>query len=131
MKSYCIICGRERNGIEVEEDFVIKSIRWFKRNVTKNEEGNKLVVCNECYPKYLKYRRRFVGREIIYLTLGFLFLVFGLIVSFRLSTLIIGLLLILFLYLLSLLSYMPKLKEDRSKRKGRGEDKQIYTLTKK
>ncbi|MGC9099196.1 MAG: hypothetical protein ACP5HW_01450 [Candidatus Micrarchaeia archaeon] len=120
MKSYCIICGKERNGIEVDEDFVIKSVRWFKRNVTKNEEGNKLVVCSECYPKYLKYRRRFVEREIVYLTLGFLFLIFGLIVSFRLSTLIIGLLLMLFLYFLSLLSYMPRLKEDRSKRNGQG-----------
>jgi len=56
--------------------------------------------------------------------LGFLFLVFGLIVSPRLSTLLIGILLILFLYLLSLLSYMPKVKET-------GKDKQIYTLTKK
>ena len=56
--------------------------------------------------------------------LGFLFLVFGLIVSPRLSTLLIGIMLILFLYLLSLLSYMPKVKET-------GRDKQIYTLTKK
>jgi|GEM_PF-2946149 len=60
----------------------------------------------------------------LYLVLGFLFLVFGLIVSPRLNTLLIGILLILFLYILSLLSYMPKVK-------GSSKDKQIYTLTKK
>jgi len=108
----------------MEEDFVIKSIRWLKRNVTKNEKGNRLVVCKECYPKYIKYRARFVRREGIYLVLGFLFLIFGLIVAPRLSTLFIGIILILFLYLLSLLSYMPKAKEG-------SKDKQIYTLTKK
>ncbi|MFP3289550.1 MAG: hypothetical protein RXO35_03955 [Candidatus Micrarchaeota archaeon] len=45
-------------------------------------------------------------------------------VSPRLNTLLIGILLILFLYILSLLSYMPKVKET-------SKDKQIYTLTKK
>ncbi|MGC8662322.1 MAG: hypothetical protein ACP5RT_00870 [Candidatus Micrarchaeia archaeon] len=125
MANYCIICGKEKKGFEVKEDYIIKSIRWFKKNITKNEEGNKLVVCKECLPKYIKYRNKFVLREIIYLLLGFLFLIFGLIISFKVSTLLISFVIIVFLYLLSLISYMPELKQ-----KIRN-NKQIYTLPKK
>jgi hypothetical protein len=124
LPSYCIICGKEKKGREVDEDYIIKGIRWFKRNITKNEKGNKLVVCNECYPKYLEYRKKFERRQITYILLGSLFLIFGLIISPTLGTLFVGLGLLLFLYLLSLLNYMPKLKENKK-------DKQIYTLTKK
>ena len=110
-KSVCIICGQEKDGIEVENDFVLESIRWFKRNVTKNEKGNRLVVCKDCYAKYRDARKKYESRVKTYLVLGFLFLIFTVLVSSdKLFALGVSILLIIFLYLLSLLSYMPKLK---------------------
>ena len=65
-KSYCIVCGKEKKGIEIEYDIVIKGIRWFKRNVTKNEKNNVLVVCSSCYSLYKKSRDKFELRERLY-----------------------------------------------------------------
>mgnify|MGYP001626360183 FL=1 len=109
-KSVCIICGKEKPGIEVKPDFVIESIRWIKRNITKNEKGNRLVVCRDCYPAYRKLRERFERREKIYLTLGILFALLSFLLSSnKLYGLGIGLLVIALLYLFSLLNYMPSL----------------------
>ncbi len=108
-----MICGEKKKGYEVEEDFVIKGVRWFKKNITKNEKGNKLVVCNKCYPKYVEYRDKFIRRQRIYLLLGFLFLLLGLLAAPSLSSLLFGLGIIFFLYLLSLINYVPKIREKR------------------
>ena len=109
-KSVCIICGKEKPGIEVKPDFVIESIRWIKRNITRNEKGNRLVVCRDCYPAYRKLRERFERREKIYLTLGILFALLSFLISSnKLYGLGIGLLVIALLYLFSLLSYIPSL----------------------
>ncbi|MGC8710347.1 MAG: hypothetical protein ACP5RF_01930 [Candidatus Micrarchaeia archaeon] len=116
-EGYCIICGKKKYGTEVEEGNVIKIIRWLKKNVTKNEKGNRLVVCSECYPKYTKYRSRFEKRLALYLILGILFLAFGLLLSFKLDTFILGLFVILLMYFFALLNYMPKLKEAKSAEK--------------
>ncbi|MCL4383230.1 MAG: hypothetical protein M1168_00355 [Candidatus Marsarchaeota archaeon] len=107
----CIICGEEKQGIEVENDWIIDSIRWFKRNITKNEKNYKLIVCQNCYPKYQKQYNSFKNKRIFYLVLGVIFTALLFIASsFNIFSLLSGFILILFLYLLSLLSYMPKLK---------------------
>ncbi len=108
-KSYCIVCGNERDGIEIKEDHVIKAVRWFKTNITRNEVNNRLVVCKECYPKYEKARHRYQSRRIMYTALGVIFAVLSLAVSPRLETLAVAVLVIALLYALSYLSYMPSL----------------------
>lgn len=108
-KTYCIICGNQKKGIPVEDDFVLDLIRWFKRNVTKNEQGNRLVVCRECYQKYSAGRRRFESRQRRYLVLGILFLLVSVLLSQQLSTLIVSLFVVALLYAFSFLSYMPKI----------------------
>ncbi len=108
-KSYCIICGNERDGIEIKGDNAIKTIRWFKRNVTRNEKDNRLVVCRECYPKYEKARKKYESRRITYAALGVLFAALSLIISPRPATLVIAVLVVAFLYALSYLTYMPAL----------------------
>mgnify|MGYP001626225261 CR=1 FL=1 len=109
-KSVCIICGQEKLGIEVKEDYVIQAIRWFKRNVTKNEQGNKLVVCKDCYVKYSEMRAKYESRTKLYLTLGLLFLVFSFLVSSnKIAGLAMGVSVFLLLYLISFLSYVPAL----------------------
>lgn len=113
--TYCIICGKKKAGIPVEEDRVIYAIRWFKRNVTRNEQGNSLVVCKEDYATYKKNRDRFVSRRMIYVGIGVIFLVLGLLVSFSLGALAMGIIVIAALYLMSLLNYMPKLKYEETK----------------
>ena len=108
-KSYCIVCGKERQGIEVEDDYVLDSIRWFKKNVTKNERGNRLVVCSGCYLNYKKSRAKYESRQRLYLGLGVLFVIMSLVASFQATTLIVSLLVLLLLYFFSLLSYMPRI----------------------
>ena len=107
--SYCIICGNMKNGIAVREDYVIGAIRAFKRNVTKNEQGNRLVVCRGCYPEYKKKRDRFGSRQAIYIALGVLFAVFTMVISFSVGALVIAVAVIAVLYLFSLFSYIPAL----------------------
>lgn len=109
-KSYCIICGEEKDGIEIKDDYVLSSIRWFKTNVTKTEKNNRLVVCKDCYPKYASMRKRYESRQALYVGLGIVFAIMSLVLAPSVTTLFMDIILILFLYALSLLTYMPKLK---------------------
>ena len=34
-KVVCIICGKEKDGIPVKIDSIIKAIRWIKTNITR------------------------------------------------------------------------------------------------
>ncbi len=107
--TYCMVCGKEKTGISVKEDYVIDFIRWFKKTVLRSESHNLLVVCEEDYPVYKKYRKRFVSRQRIYIVLGALFVIFGMIIAPFITTLLWMLALLLFLYLLSLINYVPAL----------------------
>ncbi len=108
-KSYCIICGNEKNGIEVKEDSVIRIIRFLKKNLFKSEKNNRLVVCKECYENYKKYRRKYVRRQAIYVALGVLFLIMLLIINPSALAFLIGLGMLLLLYLFSILNYVPEI----------------------
>lgn len=114
-KSYCIMCGEQKDGLEVKNDRVLESIRWFKKNVTKNEKNNRLVVCKDDYTKYAAQRKRYESRQHLWLAFGIIFAVTGIILSPAIYTLIIGLIVLFFLYLLSLLNYMPALQVEAKK----------------
>ena len=109
-KSYCIICGEEKKGIEVENDLVLDSLRWFKKNVTHDEKNNILVVCRDDYPKYKENRAKFEFRKKFYLGLGFVFVLLMVLLSRAITALLSGIGLMLLFYALSLLSYTPRLK---------------------
>ncbi len=108
-KSYCIICGAEKKGLEVQDDWELGAIRWFKRNVTKNEKGNRLVVCRECYPKYEASRGKFESRQKLYIALGAIFAVLSLVLSPSLTSVLLAVSIMLIMLALSLLSYTPKI----------------------
>jgi hypothetical protein len=110
-ESRCIICGERRNGLEVKGDYTISAIRWFKRNVTRNEKNYRLVVCKGCFLKYKKARDSYQRKRVAYTTLGVIFAVLLVLSSGgRLLTIIYGAGIVLFLYLLSQLSYMPDVR---------------------
>jgi hypothetical protein len=121
-KVVCIICGKEKKGIPVKSDRVLEAMRWFKRNVTRNEQHNTLVVCKEDWPAYNKARKKFTSRMALYVALGIVFVVFGNVLAFSINTLVATLLILVFFYLLSLLSYMPALdiKKDAKAKAGKG-----------
>ncbi|MGC8687201.1 MAG: hypothetical protein ACP5RM_00685 [Candidatus Micrarchaeia archaeon] len=108
----CIICGQEKPGIEIKEDYMVSLIRWFKRNVTKNEKGYHLVVCRECYVKYKKQYDSYVRKEIAYVTIGVVFAALMIVMGSAnlVSAVAFGIAIIVFMYLLAQLSYMPALK---------------------
>ncbi|MGC8729937.1 MAG: hypothetical protein ACP5RP_00955 [Candidatus Micrarchaeia archaeon] len=117
-ESRCIICGKEKDGIEIEEDYIFKTYRYIVhkwRDIIGKSELNKrnyrLVVCKECYPTYYKARSAYVRKEYIYVGLGLLFtIVLALFSSSKLMVIVYGLLLTILLYLMAQLSYVPALK---------------------
>ncbi len=117
-ESVCIICGKKKRGIPIKEDWVIHAVRWFKANVTKNEKSNLLVVCRECYISYRKAREKFMTRLALYLALGIVFVVIGLLINTSFETFLITVSVLVVLYLLALVSYMPALEIPAGKGKG-------------
>lgn len=109
MATYCIICGERKDGIEIKNDRVLEAIRWFKRNITRNEKGNKLVVCRADYETYKKKREKYTSRQALYVGIGVVFLILGLIISFSAQAVIMAIIVLLALYLMSLLNYTPAL----------------------
>jgi hypothetical protein len=120
-KSYCLVCGKEKDGIPIKEDYVVGMMRWFNRKVMRRGGNNKVVICRECYPKYSKFRGKFVLRQRAYLILGILFIALGAVwvaLMKNASALIMGILFTILLYVLSLLNYVPDIeinKEDAEK----------------
>ncbi len=107
-ESRCIICGEKKNGLAVRNDYVIESVRWFKKNVTKNEKNYRLVVCKDCFLKYKKARDSYQRKELMYTTLGAVFAVLLVFISrFSISAFAAGIGITVFLYLLSQLGYTP------------------------
>ncbi|MCL4411590.1 hypothetical protein M1329_01485 [Candidatus Marsarchaeota archaeon] len=103
----CIICGEAVDGLEVQEDYVIQAIRWFKRNVTRNAKNYRLVVCKNCYVKYKKSRDSYTRKQIAYVVVGVLFAGLLIAVGRTAVAVLAGVAIIALMYLLSLLSYMP------------------------
>lgn len=115
MATYCIICGKKKKGVAVTEDRVLRLLRWFKGNVTHDLKGNSLVVCNEDLEAYKKKRDHFNSRQKIYLALGVIFAILGLIASFSLKSITVSALVIVALYLISLINYTPGLVTENKK----------------
>lgn len=111
-----MICGKEKAGTEVQEDWIIATMRWFKENITHNVKGYKIVVCKECMPKYTKMRTKFQRKQMFYVGLGIVFTLTIAIVSGGryLGIISYGIVITLFLYALSLISYVPGLKSSSS-----------------
>ena len=127
MATYCIICAKQKNGIAIKDDHVLDALHWFKKNVTKNEKGNRLVVCKEDYSAYKKKRDKYTSRQALYVAIGAIFMILGLVASVSLSTVALGILVIAVLYLLSLINYTPALdikKDDKDEKDGKIKHKQ-------
>ncbi|MDE1871084.1 MAG: hypothetical protein KGI06_02480 [Candidatus Micrarchaeota archaeon] len=121
-KPACIICGKERDGLEVRDDIIIKSLRWIKKNVTKSQKNYRLVVCKDCFLSYRKRRESYERKMMIYGAIGVIFLL-ALLVSAggRLGAIGVGILIIIGLLLLAQFSYMPAVKmPDAPKSSGKG-----------
>ncbi|MCL5419808.1 MAG: hypothetical protein M1354_02920 [Candidatus Marsarchaeota archaeon] len=117
-KVVCIICGKEKDGIPVKIDSIIKAIRWIKTNITRNEKNNILVVCRDDYQAYAKARKKYTSRQALYLTLGVIFFIIGNVMALSLAGFAITVLVLAMFYGLSLLSYAPALELRSSGRKG-------------
>jgi hypothetical protein len=114
-KSFCIVCGLEKDGIEVKEDGVLRTMRYIKRNLLRSAKNNRIVVCKQCYEAYKKYRKRYVSRQHLYLGLGIVFLVLTLLLNVSIASVLFGLGVLVLLYLLSLVNYMPDINVHPSK----------------
>lgn len=112
MARACIICGEQKGGLRVKSDGIINSIRWIKRNITRNERGYDLVVCKGCFIKYRDAKAKYDRRRIMYVGIGVVFTLLLVLLSGGRSpgALMSGIVLIALMYLLSLLSYMPSLE---------------------
>ncbi len=116
----CIYCGKKRDGLGIREDYVIRAVRWFNRKVLHRYHNYRLVVCRDCYLNYRKARARYLKKQATYLAIGIIFA--GLLIfvsSANLFAFAYGIAIILFMYLLSLVSYVPALEVGQEKKEGR------------
>ncbi len=121
----CIMCGNEKPGIAISEDSIFKvykklihGVRIVTGRGDLNARRFNLVVCREDYPKYKKMRNSYVRKEFTYVGLGAVFTALMVIVSAsKLLALAYGFALMLFLYLLAQISYMPALDIPDERRK--------------
>jgi hypothetical protein len=102
-------CGERKDGLEIQEDYVIHALRWLKRNVTKDEKGYRIVVCKDDYQKYAKARKRFEGRQKLYLALGLIFAIAVILAGKNIIAVFYAVVVLIFIYLFSLLTYVPAL----------------------
>lgn len=106
----CIICNSERDGIPIRADLFVRSLRWLNGHTVRYNNPTRPVICRECFPKYLSLRKRYEGRLVAYLVLGFLFTGFLVYASHAAPlSFAFGLLIIAMMYLLSLVNYVPPL----------------------
>lgn len=120
-ESRCVICGEKKPGLRIQEDSVVRCMRWFNRKVLKKYRNYNLVVCKDCYIKYKKARRSYVRKQVAYLSIGVIFTIMLLIFSgWNLSALLYGAILTFFMYLLSLISYVPALNAPENAAQSRG-----------
>ncbi len=107
-KGKCVICEKDKKGVEVVDDLVIHAIRKFKKKL-RFETGNKLVVCSECMPEHERRRKKF--EQSLVTNGGFgviLLIVLGLIGG--LNGILYGVLLVVLMLLLTLIVYWPAVK---------------------
>jgi len=106
-KEVCIVCGQERTGYPVKDDIVLATLRGIKQRLHIST-GNKLVVCEEDVEKAQAKRARFEKYLMWY---GILAAAVFFIILFSSSSpiaLFWAAIAALFVMLLSLFSYYPK-----------------------
>ncbi|MDE1845690.1 MAG: hypothetical protein KGH53_00175 [Candidatus Micrarchaeota archaeon] len=145
-RSICVCCGNEAAGLPVEEDSVIRGLRFVKAKLHMKVNNSKLVWCRQCYPKhvhatvsasknqnktgvpvvvlqdpgrhptswvervgYEESRRNYESRQMTYIAIGVIFGILGVLISFGIGSIIAAIVVIIFLYLMSLLTYTPKI----------------------
>lgn len=145
-KSICVCCGNESTGLAVEQDNVIRSLKWIKAKLNMKVNNNKLVWCKPCYPKhahatkeaaksasnkdypvvvvhdegrhpvswveragYEASRKSYESRQIKYIAIGAVFGILGVLLSPQIGSFLVAIIVIFFLYLMSLLTYAPKI----------------------
>ncbi len=136
MDTVCIVCQNERDGkpapkdvlrrieregAEVSDDVVIRSIRRVKKafNIAQN---NRLVVCPDCMDEHVKKRKNFEKWLVIYGALGAtITLITFLVAPDKLRGIFIGLLLTAAILLFGVMTYYhPALKSYSEKKPESG-----------
>ncbi len=107
----CIRCLKHTRGYAVADDYVIKTIRWVKHKAGV-DKGNTLIVCEACLPEHKKKRGEFERSLIIYGGAGVLIAIALVVLNFSISSLLTGLILMLFFLILSHLKYTPRVIEE-------------------
>ncbi|MCL4379170.1 MAG: hypothetical protein M1160_02805 [Candidatus Marsarchaeota archaeon] len=116
----CIICNEQKPGLEIAPDSFISAVRWLNEHTMRYKNPYNPVVCRQCFTKYRKARKSFERKRIYYLTIGILF-AGVLVAASRLNpySVLVGLGVVALMYLLSLVSYMPRLELPQAQRPAR------------
>ncbi len=115
------MCSQERDGLQVKEDRILGLMRWTKSKIAKNPKNYRLVVCKECFLNYKKRHDRYERNQMLYIILGVLFLVaLGIAARGSLSAIGFGIVILIFLYILAQLSYLPAVEMPQIKRAKAG-----------
>ncbi len=109
-KPKCMICNQQKEGINIRQDSVVSAIRWLNSKTFKYSNPYRPVICRDCFLRHRKLRQDFEHKRIAYLVIGFIFLVV-LIIASRGNpvSILAGIGVVAFMYLLALISYVPAL----------------------
>jgi hypothetical protein len=111
LKPRCIICGEEKEGLNIKIDNIVTTIRWINSHTIRAKSRGRPVVCRECFPKYYKARKSYEKKLVSYLIIGILFAIFIIVASrARPSSFLFGFAIIVFMFLLSIISYVPSVE---------------------
>jgi cobalamin biosynthesis protein CobD/CbiB len=109
-KPRCIICNEQKDGLGIKPDAVVGTLRWLNGHTFKYKNPYRPVVCRGCFLKYRKSRATFERKRAIYLVIGIVFAIVLVLASKgNAYSLLAGLGVIAFMYLLSLINYVPEL----------------------
>jgi len=127
-KSVCIVCEKEKEGVPVKEDNIIKFIRSIKKRLGV-AKGYSLDVCSDCWAKYEEKRKNYEKSMLTWLVIGAALIVIMLLliiltgwinfVNMITTILMLAILLGIMIGLVFISRYVPKTEMTMEEWKGR------------
>jgi len=137
MARVCIVDRKNKDGIPIRDDFILKSIRRIKETLNVST-GNQLIVCKDHIEEAKKRRTKFEKSLMTSAGLGAVIGVILLLISLFSGRSLIGILqsvvllafLVVLMASLSLYQYFPAMQEKNSKSKSKSKTKSKHNRKK-
>jgi hypothetical protein len=105
----CSLCGKKKESAELDmDDFVFGNYVKFMRGLGLSSHKGALGICKDDMADYQKIKKNHQSKMVLYGTLA---VVFSIIYLYFTSNIIVSMIVILFVFGMSIFSYAPPLKK--------------------